>query len=257
MKAPAVGSSALTMPVAGQPSGLATCGAEPLEQRQLRVAVRLPRAVELEVLVGQVGQDRDVVGDRVDPPEREPVRRRLDDRGRVAGADHRPERPLELWRLGRRGVGLVRLLDAADPRRGRAGHPGPDAGRLERRDREERGRRLAVRAGDPDDRQVAARVAVPPGRRGGEGGPAVGHDELRQVDLGERLLDDRGRGAGRGCRRDEVVAVDVEARDGHEQRARPGPRASRWSRRGPRSRPGRPARSPGRRGGRRAAGAGP
>ena len=36
---------------------------EPLEQRQLGVAVRLPRAVELEVLVGQVGEDRDVVGD--------------------------------------------------------------------------------------------------------------------------------------------------------------------------------------------------
>ena len=35
-------------------------------------------------------------------------------------------------------------------------------------DREERGRRLAVRAGDPDDRQLVARIAVPPRRGDGE-----------------------------------------------------------------------------------------
>ena len=194
---------------------------QPLEEPQLRVAVRLPGAVQLEVLVGQVGQDRHVVGDGVDPPERQPVRRRLDHRGRIAGAGHRPDRSLELWRLGSRGVGLVRRLDAADPGLGRAGHPGPDAGCLEGRDREERCRRLAVRPGDPDDRQVATRIAVPPGGRGGQGRPAVGHDELRQVDLGQRVLDDGGRRACRGCRRDVLVAVDVETRDGHEQRAGP------------------------------------
>jgi hypothetical protein len=42
---------------------------ELLEQLQLGVAVRLPRPVQLEVLVGQVGQDRDVVGDRIDAVE--------------------------------------------------------------------------------------------------------------------------------------------------------------------------------------------
>jgi hypothetical protein len=46
--------------------------------------------VELEVLVGEVGQQRDVVSDRPDPLGGEPVRRRLDDRGAVAGIDHRP-----------------------------------------------------------------------------------------------------------------------------------------------------------------------
>ena len=167
---------------------------------------------------------------------------------------HRPERPLELGRLGGRGVGLVGRLDAADPGLGRAGHPGPDAGRLERRDGEERGRRLAVRAGDPDDRQVAARIAVPPGGRGGQGGPAVGHDELRQVDLGQRVLDERGGGTGRGRRRDEVVAVDVEPGDRHEQRAGTDLARVVGHAASPRSRPGRPPRSPGRRGGRRAAG---
>ena len=73
MNAPADGSSALTMPVAGQtcrlggrPAGSCRGGAaagQPLEQAELGVAVRLPRPVELEMLVGQVGQDRDVVRD--------------------------------------------------------------------------------------------------------------------------------------------------------------------------------------------------
>ena len=97
-------------------------------------------------------------------------------------------------------------------------------GRLERRDGQERGRRLAVRAGDPDDRQVVARVAVPPGGGAGEGRPRVGRRRAAaSATLGERLLDERGRGPGRRGRRDEVVAVDVEPGDRHEQRARRGP----------------------------------
>ena len=142
---------------------------EELEQAQFRVPIRLPRPVQLEVLVGQVRQDRDVVGDLVDAVEGESVRCRFDDRGTVAGTDHRGEGVLEGGCLGGRRVFDVGDLDAADPGGGRAGHPGPDAGRLERRDREERGRRLAVRAGDPDDRQIVARVAVPP--RGGRREP--------------------------------------------------------------------------------------
>ena len=43
----------------------------------------------------------------------------------------------------------------------------------------------------------------------------------------------------RGGRGDEVVAVDVQPGDGHEQRSRRGPRANRGSRRGPRRRPAR------------------
>jgi hypothetical protein len=45
--------------------------------------------VQLEVLVGDVRQDRDVVHDADDPVERERVRRRLDDCHLVARIDHR------------------------------------------------------------------------------------------------------------------------------------------------------------------------
>ena len=152
---------------------------ELLEQPQLGVAVGLPRAVELEVLVGQVGQDRDVVGDRIDPAERQAVRRRLDDRRGVAGDAHRLHRTLQVGCLGGRGVGLVGGLHAADPGRGGARHPGRDARGLERGHGEERGRRLAVRAGDPDDREGVARVLVPPGGGAGQGGPDVTDDQLR------------------------------------------------------------------------------
>ena len=173
------------MPVAGQPSGLAPARpasaprCELLEQPQLGVAVGLPRAVELEVLVGQVGQDRDVVGDRVDPAERQAVRGRLDDRRGVAGDAHRLHRTLQVGRLRGRGVGLVGGLHAADPRRGGARHAGRDARGLERGHGEERGRRLAVRAGDPDDREGVARVARTtrrrrwPGRTGRHRRPAA------------------------------------------------------------------------------------
>ena len=171
MNAPAVGSSALTIAAFGQPTppalgGFAGPTREPLEERQLGVAVRLPRPVELEVLVGQVGQDRDVVGDAADAVER---------RGR-ARSSRRPRprrRPRTIARRARWRAGRARASSRA---RGSPRWTPPIrvatvpispvriAGRLERRRGEERGRRLAVRAGDPDDRQLAARIAVPPGR---------------------------------------------------------------------------------------------
>ena len=155
------------MAAAGTGCGLRTSRVAPqaVEQRQLGVAVRLPRPVELEVLVGEVGQDRDVVGDARHAVEGEAVRGRLDDRDVVAGVDHRAERRLQLRRLRGRGVRLVGLGPAADAGRDRADHPGAAPGRLEGRDGEVGGRRLAVRAGDADDGQVDAtdrRTTTPP-----------------------------------------------------------------------------------------------
>ena len=215
------------MPVFGQvfaaPAGLAVAGrcGEPLEQRQLRVAVRLPRPVELQVLVGQVRQDRDVVLDRPNPPEGQPVRRGLEDRGLVTGQDHRSERGLEHRGLRRGGVDLVRCLQPADPCRGGAGHPGPDPGRLERRGGQEAGRRLAVRAGHAEDRQVVARVAVPPARSRRERGRRGIDDELGQVRLRHGVLDERRcRAPCRGLH-DELVSIHVQSGHGHEQRSVP------------------------------------
>ena len=139
----------------------------------------------------------------------------------VAGIDHRAQRGLELGRLRGRGVGLVGLLAAADPRRDRADHPGPHAGRLERGDGEVRRRRLAVRPGDADD-APARRSGRRTTRRPRSPGPA-----------GSRPRRAAGRpasGTGRStiaaaapaaaAARDVVVPVDVLPGDGHEQRAR-------------------------------------
>ena len=246
MKAPALGSSALTMPVAGQPSGLATCGAEPLEQPQLRVAVRLPGAVQLEVLVGQVGQDRHVVGDGVDPPERQPVRGRLDDRGRVAGDGPSPGSP-----AGARGASgvvawasfaawtppiLVSAVPVIPVRM-----PAASSAATARNE-------VVVLPSVPVIPTTARSRLGSPYHQAAAAARAVrlsATTSCGRSTSGSGVLDDRGRGAGRGCRRDELVAVDVEARDGHEQRAGPDlARVVGHAAHGDRGQAGRPDRAP-------------
>ncbi len=129
--------------------------AQAVEERQLGVAIRLPRPVELEMLVGDVREDRDVVDDADHAIERKRVGGRLDDRRLIAGIDHRPQRGLQLGRLGRRRVLGVIVGLTADPGRDRPDHPGPDTRCLECRDGQVRGRGLAVGARDADDRQLA------------------------------------------------------------------------------------------------------
>ena len=209
----------------GLPGRGSVAPVEPLEQRQLRVAVGLPRSVELEVLVAQVRQDRCVVGDRPDAIRRQAVGRRLEDRGPVARLGHRPERVLQVRGARRREVFRVGLAEPADLRLDGPDEPGRQPRRLERRDGEERCRRLAVGAGDPDDAEGPARVAVPPRRGVGQGRPRRGHDELRQRALGHGTLDQGGSRAARRSVVEQVVAVDALAPDRHEER--PGPEAAR------------------------------
>jgi hypothetical protein len=196
---------------------------ETLEQRELGVAVRLPRAVELEVLVAEVREDRGVVGDGPDAVRREAVRRRLEDRRPVAGVGHRPESLLELGRARRRQVLRVGLAQPADLRLDRPDEPARHACRLERGHGEERGRRLAVGAGDADDPELAARVAVPP--RGGlrERRPRRGDDDLGQRTLRDRPLDERRRRPADLRLAEQLVAVDVVPGDRDEQAPRPQP----------------------------------
>jgi hypothetical protein len=191
--------------------------ARSIEQRQLRVAIRLPGPVQLEMLVGDVGEDRDVVGDARDPVQGEPVGRRLDDRGLVAGVDHRPESGLQLGRFGGRRVLGVVVGATADPRGDRADHPSAQAGRLERRHGEVARGRLPVRARDADDRQRVGWVAEPPRRRARECRTCRVDDDLRRGHPGHGLLDDDPRRAALDRRRDEVVPVDPEPRHGDEQ----------------------------------------
>ncbi len=190
---------------------------ETLEQAALRVAVRLERPVEVEVLVGQVGEDRGVVVDAADPVRREPVAAGLDDDRLLARIDHLAEDPLQLQRA-RRGVGLhVRPQLAADLDPDRADQTRWDPASAQHRPGEERGGRLAVGAGDADREQLAAWVAVPPGRRGGEGRRSLLHDELRHRQVADRLLHGHRSGAALDGLAHEVVPVDAEPANGHEQ----------------------------------------
>ena len=123
--------------------------------------------------MAEVRQDRGVVRDRPDAVRGEAVRRGLEDRRRVAAATIARRACLEVRRAGRRQVLGVRLAEAADLRLDRPDEPGRQPGRLERRHGEERGRRLAVGAGDADDAELARRVAVPPRGGVGEGAAAT------------------------------------------------------------------------------------
>ena len=109
------------------------------------------------MLVGDVGEDRDVVGDAATRSSASAVGRRLDDRRLIAGIDHRPQRGLQLGRLGRRGVlgvvvglppirvAIVPIIPVRTPAASSAATARYD------------GRGLAVGAGDADDRQLARR----------------------------------------------------------------------------------------------------
>ena len=137
---------------------------ERAEQLELGGAIRLERAVELEVLVGEVGEHGGVPGHAEHAVERQRVGGGLDHRGGVARPGHRRERRLQLGRAGRGDVRRVPVAQLADLCLDGPDQAGRQARGLERGDGEERGRGLAVRARDPDRAERPRRVAVPPAR---------------------------------------------------------------------------------------------
>ncbi len=172
--------------------------------------------------MGEVRQDRGVVGDargRDRPRARARWSRRP--RPRYPRATIARSARWSSGAPGRRRVLRVRLAARADLRLDRAEHAARQARGLERGHGEERRRGLAVRAGDPDDAKLVARVAVPPGGRVGEGGRAAVDHDLGQADVGEWLFNDRRDGSRVGRPLDEVVAIDVRAANGDEEAARP------------------------------------
>ena len=128
--------------------------------------------MEVEVVLGQVGEDRGGEVDRVGPVELERVRGDLHRAGPIAASSISRNVALQVDRLRRRPLDLV--LDAADHALDGAEQPGRAAVGLEQRAHQEGRRRLAVRPGDADDRERGRRVAVEraprpgPSRRGRE-----------------------------------------------------------------------------------------
>ena len=193
-------------------------GPQSPEEVQLGLAVRFEGAVELEVLVAQVGEDRDVIGDAPDAIESQPVRGGFDDRGPITGFDHGQQSPLEARRLRRRDVLGVCAANQADLQLGCGKHAGGDPGGLQDRRGQERGRGLAVGAGDAHHSDLAARVPVPPGRGDGQSRAATVDHDLRRRQSGDGPLHHDGRRTQRNGRRHVVVAVDMLARNRYKDR---------------------------------------
>ena len=133
-------------------------GRQQLEQPPLDLEVILHVAMEVEVIAGEIGEDAGGKAESVGAAQRQGVRRDLDGAGAGAAIDHLPQQPLQIRGLRRRARRLGLMI--ADPRADGTDTPAHDPGRLEDGGDEIRGGCLAVRAGDPDQAQRVAGIAV-------------------------------------------------------------------------------------------------
>ena len=207
--------------------------------------------MEVEVVLGQVGEDRGREVDRVGAAQLERVRGDLHRAGPVAAVEHLAERPLQVDRLRRGALHLA--LDAADHALDGAQQPGLAAVGLQQRPDQERGRRLAVGAGDarpsraspsdrrrrPPPRAPSRRARTRPGsraRRGRAAARTTSATAPRDDRVGREVVavaGEPGHAEEQRPRRDEAVVVgeigdlDVAAGAGRQRPASPGPAASR------------------------------
>ena len=186
------------------------------EEPALRLEVLLHRAVEIEVVLAQVGEDERVEADTVEAAERRAVRAGLDGRAQVARVEHLTEEALEIDRLGRRERRWPRL--AADLPLDRPHEAGLATRRIENRAQEECRRRLPVRSRDTRDLELLRRLAEEEVGSDCHRLAHGRHEELRDVDL-ERPLDDDRDSAALDRLPGEVVAVHSRAADTEEERA--------------------------------------
>jgi hypothetical protein len=174
--------------------------------------------VQVEVVAGQVGEERAREARPGDAPERDAMRGDLHNDPADAPLAHPGEHLLHLDGLGG-GADRGAALGAGDRLHGRheaapllavgAGEDGVE--------RVGRGR-LAVGAGDPVDLHARRRVAEDGARERGEGGPGVRHDGCRRV-RNLALRDDEGGAPAQGLG-DELGPVALEAGDRDEGEAR-------------------------------------
>ena len=203
--------------VTGQPAAPGVVDADhgplaPLrdEQRGLGGVVVLEVGVEVEVVLAQVGETRDVVTDPVDPVQREGVARDLHRAGVDVLLAHHGQQRLQVG-------GLRRGAHAGHPPVGDPGLDGADeaggaAGRAQGRLEQVAGGGLAVGAGDAEHHQVVGGPAVDLGRHLAEHRARVGDDEQRDAgraadEVGTGRVGEDGRGALRHDLVDEPGAV--------------------------------------------------
>ena len=188
----------------------------PDEEPPLGLEVLLQRAVQVEMILGQVREDERVETNPTEPPEGRAVRGRFDRGAPVPRVEHLPEETLELDRLGC-GEGRATLLAADDPADG-PDQSGPAIRGLEHRVQKEGRRRLAVRPRHADDLELLRRLPEEHIRGDSHRRADVLHDELRNVDL-EQALDHESDRAPFDRLPREIVTVDPFSRDAEEERA--------------------------------------
>ena len=189
-----------------------------LEEPALRPEVVLHVPMKIEMIAREVGEHRGAEMEVVDTAQRQGVRGCFDHARTAARIDHVAQHPLQFRRLGCRP--RCRDFAVGDLISHRPDAAALDAGCLEDRREKVRRRRLAVRARDPDQHEVRARVAEE--RRGerGEREPGVGHLNpwRRRIHVGRRrhLCDDGDRPARDGLARERgAVRLEALQRDEH------------------------------------------
>ena len=131
----------------------------PVEQHRLRRFVALHRAVIVEMVARQVGEQRDVDLHAVQPSLLEPDRRHFHRQRARTGIEQRADLALQRHRVGRRqGRFGQRLVGKANA--DRADHRAAPAGARQQLRDPLRRRRLAVGAGHADRQQMLARTPV-------------------------------------------------------------------------------------------------
>ena len=192
----------------------------PLHQRSFRGQVAGHVAVEVQVLGAEIGPHRQLEGDLVEPPQGQPVGARLEHDMLDTSVREAGEQRLHLGRFGAGEVPLERQLLVAQADAGGPNEPGLVLPR-EQVMEQERGRGLAVGAGDADHPHAFRRVAVEGGCELGDGAAGIVDVEVGHPGDGGRsgaFADHRDRAA-RHRVGHEGVSVDEQAGPGHEQGA--------------------------------------
>ena len=203
--------------------GFAIRGVKPPEQRGFGLAVGFPRAVIVQMLMGDVGDNGHIEIAAGEPVLRQPVRGGFQHgMGRAIG-DHLRQVRLHLIG-GRRGGVQARIQAArADLRVDGADHAGVQIRRAQDAIEQIGRRSLAIRAGDADQRELARGEIVQRSAEPTEGARSIRDQRVRrsgrQREFREWSLAHNRRRARRQRLRNEAVPITVEARNGDENAA--------------------------------------
>jgi len=195
--------------------GIHHAGAAVLEQNGLSVAVILHGLMEIQVILGQVGEDAHVVVHAVDPVQIQRVGGGLHHHMGAAPVRHFPEQLLDLEGLrggALRGDDLLadHILVGADK-----AHLGP-FGLLQNGLQQIGGGGLAAGAGNGDHGHFLRRMAEPVGADHRQGPAGIRRLDISAVRRRKLLAQHRRRALFQGCS-NILVAVGGKAGHGHEQ----------------------------------------